>query len=228
MKGGTLIISLLIAASLALLTSVLVQEHHLTSMRREQQRLIGQLSGSAEPAPASAVEPEAPPSNQEPPVELLQLRNEVNRLNRRKLELAGAPAENDRLKQQLVASRTNAARGLPPGYIHKSRARMVGYATPEDTLQTFLWAMQNRNLTNVLETLTPEAVAQFNKPFAHSPPERIFEDSEALIGLGVLEREPLPDGSMRLKLQVIPGIPPISTTLRLIGDEWKMSWPPGE
>jgi hypothetical protein len=226
MKGGTLIISLLIAASLALLTSVLVQERHLASMRKEQQRMIAQLSGSAEPVPAvAAAEPAAGPSIQETPAELLQLRNEVNGLNRRKRELAAARAENDRLKQQLTTSHTNRA-GLAPGYIRKSEARMAGYQTPEATLQTFLWAMQNRNLTNLLETLTPEAALQINKPFAHSSPERIFEGSEALIGLGVVEREPLPDGSVRMKLQVIPDVPPITATLRLIGNEWKMSWPP--
>ena len=46
---------------------------------------------------------------------------------------------------------------LPPGYIRKSEARMVGYSTPDDTLQSFLWAIQNRDLTNVLQALAPDS-----------------------------------------------------------------------
>jgi len=226
MKGLTLVVVLLIAAGVALLAGVLVQERQLTTLRGEQLRLIGQLSGNSEPS-ASAIELTVRPSNREAPFELLQLRNELNRLNRRKAELAAMRVENERLNQQLAASRTNRG-GLPPGYLRKSEARMVGYQTPEATLQTFLWAMQSRNLTNFLETLTPESVAQINKPFAHRAPEQIFEGSEALIGFGVLERDPLPDGSMRLKLQIMPDLPPANVIFRLIGNEWKMTWPPRE
>jgi len=221
MKGLTLVVVLLIAAGVALLAGVLVQERQLTALRGEQQRLIGQLSGNSEPS-AAAIELTVRPSNREAPFELLQLRNELNRLNRRKAELAAMRVENERLKQQLAASRTNRG-GLPPGYLRKSEARMVGYQTPEAALQTFLWAMQNRNLTNFLETLTPESVA-----LAHRAPEQIFEGSEALIGLGVLERERLPDGSMRLRLQIMPDLPPANVLFRLIGNEWKMTWPPRE
>jgi hypothetical protein len=34
---------------------------------------------------------------------------------------------------------------------------MVGYNTPEDTLQSLLWAVQNRDLTNLLQAFTLNA-----------------------------------------------------------------------
>jgi hypothetical protein len=228
MKGGTFILSLLIVTSLGLLSGVIVQERQLGRLRSEQQRLIAQMSGGVESglAPATAA-PEERLASPEVPFELLQLRNEANRLARRKQELNAARGENERLKQQLATSRTNRG-GLPPGFLRKSEARMMGYQTPEATLQTFLWAMHGRNLTNLLETLTPEAVARINKPYAHRPPEEIFEGSEALVGLGVIESERMADGLMRLKLQLTPELPPANLTFRLIGNEWKMDWPPRE
>ena len=225
MKSGTVILTVLILMSLALLTCVFIQESHLSSLKLEQQRLLGHKPDEPEPA-APANEP-GQASEPEPSTELLQLRSEVNRLNRRKRELSLMPVENAHLKQRLAANRTNNT-AFPNGYIRKSQARMAGYQTPEATLQTFLWAMQNRNLKNFLDTLTPEAAAQITRTTGVRSAEEVFDGTEALIGLGVVDRQPLADGSMQFKLQFAPGIPPASVVFRLIGNDWKMSWPPRE
>ena len=47
---------------------------------------------------------------------------------------------------------------LPPGYVRKRDARLVGFNTPEDTLQSLLWAIQNHDLAKVLEAFTPDEV----------------------------------------------------------------------
>jgi len=225
MKSGTAVLTVLILMSLALLTCVFVQESHLSGLKLEQQRLLGQKPD--EPEPATATDEPGQGSKAEPSPELLQLRSEVNRLNRRKRELSLMPVENAHLKQRLAANRANSA-AFPNGYIRKNQARMAGYRTPEATLQTFLWAMQNRNLTNFLETLTPEAAAQITRPTSFRSAEEVFDGTEALIGLGVVDRQPLADGSIQLKLQFAPDIPPASVVFRLIGNDWKMSWPPRE
>jgi hypothetical protein len=87
------------------------------------------------------------------------LRGEVTRLKSRQRELAAARVENEQLRAQLAVKRTNAAAAtppLPPGYILKSKAQWKGFSTPEDTLQSFLWAVQNQDLTNLVQTMVPE------------------------------------------------------------------------
>ena len=101
---------------------------------------------------------------------MLRLRNEVHQLTGRQRELAGERDENERLHAQVAARATNApaADGLPPGYILRSKAQFLGYSTPEDTIQSVLWAMQNRDFTNLLQAMTPESAkklqAQVQRP----------------------------------------------------------------
>jgi len=84
---------------------------------------------------------------------LLRLRNEVSRLTGRKRELTGALTENESLRAQLARRATNspAGTGLPAGYIRKNQAKMAGYNTPEDTIQSLLWALNNRDFPNLLQ-----------------------------------------------------------------------------
>src|SRR5579862_6204710 len=83
--------------------------------------------------------------------ELLQLRGEIVRLELRKKELMSARSENERLKGQLASMSTTSTSELPPDYIRKSKAQDRGFATPQATLETFLWAVQNTNVEKVFQ-----------------------------------------------------------------------------
>ena len=148
MKGRALFSGFLVVVCLATLWGVWDQRSQLAGLRAEQQQAMAHLAARADgTAPAatadaggavSAARPAAPAATPE----LLRLRSEVTRLTERRRELQGVRAENERLRAQLASRTHNGLRGSqsPPGYIRKSEARMVGLNTPEDTLQTLLWA----------------------------------------------------------------------------------------
>ena len=109
-------------------------------------------------------------------------------------------------------------------HLGKSRARLVGYNSPEATLQSFLYAIRNRDLTNFFQAFTPEGVSQLKSQGLESPDrlENLFDDSQGLIGLSILEREQKQPDVIVANVQILPGLPPDKVFFRLINSQWKM------
>src|ERR1035438_4319523 len=177
MNRHILLVGLLAIVCLATLWGVWGQRSQLAGLKAEQQRLIAQQAartdGAASPGTAAAAEASAATTAPALVVtpELLRLRNEVTRLTERRHELAGARTENEQLRAQPASRSTNGAGGNqgPAGYVRKSEARMVGYNTPDDTLQSLLWALQNHDLTNVLQAFAPDIAAEIRARVGESP-----------------------------------------------------------
>ena len=225
MNRRTLIAAGLTLLSLALLCCAFVQRHKLTELRAEQQRSNAQqealrLSATAaapvQPANADGATGQASVSS-----ELLKLRAEVSRLTQRRDELAHLDAENQELKTRIAASVTN---GTSSGYIRKSQAKFVGYDSPEHTLQTFLWAIQNKDAARFLETLTPQVAQALRQDQQASgkPFETLFVGAEALVGFGILETRRVADDHYSVQVQIHPDVPPEEMSFFRIGGEWKM------
>ncbi len=153
--------------------------------------------------------------------ELLRLRSEVTRLEAQKRELRSATAENEKLKSQLAAPSTNATRGvpLPTGYIRKSEAKFTGYGSPQNTLQSFLWALQNKNGEQFAQTFTPQAAEQLKD---RNQLENMMKGSSELIGMAIVGERTLNDGSIEAKVEIAPGFPPQPLRFRNINGEWKL------
>jgi hypothetical protein len=158
------------------------------------------------------------------PPELLRLRNEVAALARQVRELDGAQQENDRLRGQLATSQTNSTspKFLPPGYIRRSQAQYAGYNSPEDTLQTLLWALESRSVTNLLQVFSPTIAERFSNDVARSGPDNFFRDAKALVGLGITERKQLPDGAIELMVEP-PGLPAENIRFEFLNGGWKIA-----
>jgi hypothetical protein len=226
MTSRTAFVSCLVVISAAAVWAVLAQQHELTSLRAEQQ-----LQTTTHPQPGeSSVSPPAdtanrPASNGGAPAELLRLRDDITKLTRQRDTLANVRAENERLRAQVAARGTNARSGaaLPPGYIRASEARMAGYRTPQDTIQSFLWAVRKHDVTNLLEALIPVSAQQFLQTHGAANGEEFFKQAEALPGLRVVSQKTLDDGSIEMQLEVIPGVPMETIRFQQIDGEWKMS-----
>ena len=213
---------ILTAVCLATLASALIQRQQLAGLRAEQQGLITQL-GTAQDAssPADRVTTSTTVSNSvtTPSLELLKLRSEVTRLTGRRRELAAARGENQHLRVQLAANRTNvsAANALPPGYLRRSEARFVGYNTPADTIQSLLWAVQNRDFTNLLAAFTPETARQMQQD------KDFFENVSIIPGMHIKSQQQMPDGSIELEVEIVPGEPlPGRMRFHQINGQWKL------
>ncbi len=236
MKGRALLGGVLVAVCLATLWGVWNQRAQVAELRAAQQQLAALVAAKADgpAAPVSAEAVDAASGTREPALvatpELLRLRSEVTRLTGRRRELASVRGEIERLRAQAAARGTNGPAGvqLPPGYIRKREARMVGYNTPEDTLQSLLWAMHNHDLTNVLQALTPEQAEQLRAHAGGSreSSEDFFRTTAGFVGMRVVKREQeANDGSITLELEVIPGMPGPRIKFHQINSQWKIAEP---
>lgn len=227
---------LVLVCLVATLWGVWDQRTQLASLRAEQQRLIAQMASRADrsASPGTAVVADARPAPPPPTLavtpELLRLRSEVTRLTERRRELAGARAENERLRAELAGRSTNGPAGfqLPPGYVRRSEARMVGYNTPDDTLQSLLWAIQNRDLTNALQAFAPERAENLRAKAGESPEsiEDFFSEAAGLVGVRIVGREQdASDGSITVQVEVVPGESGPRITFRQINGQWRIAGP---
>jgi hypothetical protein len=203
------------------------QRQQLKELRAEQQQLATQTE-AAKQAVLEASQNLQPAARQTgPPIELLELRGEVTRLKGRVRELAAARGEHEQLRAQFAAGSTNsvAAPTLPPGYMLKSRAQWKGLNTPEDTLQSFLWAAQNRDLTNLLQTMTPRTASEVWEDAQRGgrSMDDFFKEAGALPGMRIVGRTQEGADLVVLQVEIIPGMgKPELMRLRLINGEWKM------
>jgi hypothetical protein len=234
MNRRALLGGFLVVMCLATLWGVWGQRGQLAGLRAEQQKLVAQLAARADgaaslgkaEASAAGAETQAPALVATP--ELLRLRSEVTRLTERRRELASVRGENERLRSQVARWGTNGPAGvrLPPGYIRKSEARMVGYNTPENTLQSLLWAVQNHDLTNVLRAFTAESVEHFLAQAARSNRsiEDFFRDSAALPGMAIVDRrQDTNDGLIELEVEWVPGMPHVEIPFQQTNGQWKIA-----
>ena len=228
--------SFLVIVCLAILWGVSGQRSQLAGLRAEQQRLLAQLamraddSTSAGTAEAGGAGSGTPRQTLLVTPDLLRLRNEVTRLTQRRRELASERAENERLRAQVASRGTNGPGGfqLPPGYVRKSEARMMGYNTPDDTLQTLLWATRNHDWTNVLQAFAPERAKELRGEFGESGQsiERVLDNAAGFFGMRIVERKPGgKDGSSIVaEVEVVPGVPGPTVGFRQINGQWKIEW----
>lgn len=221
-------------ACLATLICLLVQGRQLATLRAEEQDLVSKsrlAEATSRRSPMAAPTPETSELRvaASPSFELLRLRSEVNRLRTRRYDLFSVTNENVQLRAQLRdrATNTPTATALPPGYILRSQAQYAGCNTPEATMQSFLWALQNRDFNILLQTLTPESIPKMESQVRQggNSTNEFFNQAAVLAGMAILERRQLPDGSIMAKVQIVPGIPPEKIRFQPIGGQWKIQFP---
>ena len=215
------IIGSLAAIGLVSLAAVIAQYRQVATLRAEREQLaavqppVNSNSAAGDDAAHSYASATAPMA------ELLELRGKVTRLMAQKRELEGARLENERLRTELANRATNVSTAIPPGYIRASQAQWVGLNTPENTLQSFLFALRNRDLTHLLQTLTPKS-AQRIAPHA----EAFLQDAAQLPGMQIVTQISDPDGSLRVRVEFMPGREPHEwMTLLLVDGQWRIELP---
>jgi len=199
---------------------VIHQHKTVAALRAEQETRLNQISKTPTVGTAVVAAPAAQSLN--PPSDLIQLRAEFASLTRRRRELEPVRAENESLRAKL-AQAVNGAPGAGAGadganYIRKNQARMAGYNTPEDTIQTVMWAMNNHDTNALLEAFDPQMVPQITKEFERNG----FDGAEALVRVKIVSRQTLPDGRVQLSIQSDAAPDPEPVTFSLIGGKWRI------
>jgi hypothetical protein len=222
--------SVIIIGSVALcgvaVCALLAQGRQLSNLREEQKRLESARLATNGP-PAETIVTPTPTS--EVPRELLQLRAEVARLSQQQRELAGARRENEKLRSQLENSRTNNAPGKAAGagYIKMAQVKWLGCNTPEDTLQSAFWAMQNRDVARFLETIRPDAAKGIAETLRNDPQSagQFFKDKQLPPVFRIVGRQQNDEEFIDLQVEITPDIPTQDITFRRVGGQWKLEYP---
>ena len=212
-----------LALSIVAIAAVLVQHGQLKTLREEENRISAQTSQPGQhlkTVPADETVQSARPSP-----ELLELRSKVTQLTQRKQQMESIRSENEHLRSQLAARTDSAGQPvLPPGYIRKSQAQWVGLSTPEKTMQSFLWALQNHDLTHLSQTLDPKVAEQLMSDATNAPQHGIWEGASAIPGMRLVNQQRAPDGSIRAQMELIPGQPLDWFRFEQISGEWKIDF----
>jgi hypothetical protein len=219
MSGRSAIILVSAVLCGAALWGVLAQGRQLSGLRAQQQHL--EAVNPATNAPATEI------ATPEVPRELLQLRAEVARLSQQQRELASARPENERLRLQLENRRTNsaAANSLGAGYVRMSEVKWRGYNTPEDTLQSAFWAIQNHDLGKYLETIRPDVSKEIGDRLRNrsGSADEFFQNYHLPPIFKIAGRHQDDDQeTLQLQIEIAPDIPPQGIFFRRVGGQWKL------
>jgi hypothetical protein len=228
MKRFTVILAIL---SLLGTGSVLWQRHALSDLRASK-RTVGFQSPDAaiDSKQFAALESEVAALKNETK-DLARLRNEVGQLRTKQNELVNARAENERL---LDAKRTGATlpREVPPGFISREQLRNAGYETPENTVQTFFWAMREGSYEIAMQSFAPE-----NRDRAYfenlSPENRAKEANnfkreisqpmmQQFNDYSVARREDISEDVVVLHVRSSVSTNTLQHRLKRVGQEWKL------
>ena len=223
--------SLTITVSTAMLLLLIIvagaQNHRASTLRTEQLALLtpsNQTPPATEPDAVSTTRESdstaAPASS-----ELLHLRSQVGQLMQRRRELQSDRAENERLRGLVATRNASATNGLPADYIRRKEARWMGQNTPENTLESFLWAIQNRSITNIESLLTPRSAAQFIQMIA-AQGDAFFNEASMLPGMRIASQKRQPDGSIEATIEILPGQSNSDgpLTFRMIDGQWRLEF----
>ena len=223
-----IMLSLCFAVGVTMMVAVFLRQNRLATLKAEQAHVLARLTDPAEMSlPDAPANPQnVKQSSHSPSIELLRLRAEVTRLGNRKRELANARVENERLRIQLATRGKNVpgAVALPAGYIRKSEARFVGYNTPEETIQTMLWAIQNRDSVSFLQAFDPkQAKALSARMQTRLSAEEFFKQADSWPGIQVVGKEAGTDGEVVLIVELMPdNESPMRIRFKQFGGQWKM------
>ncbi len=225
----TLVIVLSIGVCVAMIVAVMKQRGQLAAVRAERTQLLARLAAPVEVpmSVALASDQSGARNSHSPSMELLKLRAEVSRLGNRKRELGNVRSESERLQGQKSPRGTNVSGAfvLPAGYIKKSEAKFVGYNSPEETIQSFLWAIQNKDAAKFLEALSPDQAKQLEARMqSRESIEAFFNEAGSLPGMNILGKEAGENGEVVLTVEIMPGDEPKpKIPFKQIAGQWKMA-----
>jgi hypothetical protein len=225
---------LLIAVIIAALAAAVVTQTLRVSRLNAQNDALRQQLQTAEARAAEAsnrpVQATVPATSEEDRSELLRLRNQAAQLKQATNELQKLRAQ----VQQLQAASQPAATAPAPnpntpaatGPVPRESWAFAGYATPEATLQSAIFAMSQGDYQTFLGAMTPEEAARMQQSSQGKTPEQIAEEGRRetarIKSFQVLGREDLAPDRVMLQVYADGGDSKVQRVMmQKIGEEWK-------
>jgi cell division protein FtsB len=167
--------------------------------------------------------------------ELLRLRGEVGRLREQNKDLENLREENRRFRAVLAAMRNSpgtaaATEAASLDYLPKSSWTFVGYATPEASLQSGLWAANSGDVKTFFTSITGEMQATVQNDLeGKSETEartKVMDEVAKIKSCRIVNREVLSDEEVVLTVSIEEGEQAATTsklTMKRAANEWKLS-----
>ena len=162
--------------------------------------------------------------------DLPKLRNEVRKLREEKRELEKLQTENERLAAALKAAPRTSAPPLSEaeGFVLKEKWTRAGFATPEATVQSFFWAVANKDIAALAECAGGEFRKIMEKEMQRSIAEGKsiedqFEPLAKMQGFRIAEKKQISDDKVELSIQAAAGGRAMPMRLQLVNGEWKFA-----
>jgi myosin heavy subunit len=235
-------LALISLVTIALVLPLAIQRQACLKLRAENQSLQKRLDELALLAAenerlsnALAQARSSAPQEKKQTAELLRLRNEVAQLRQQTNAAAKVREENRRLQTSLSQARQNSSPSPQPqeptplADFPKDSWTFAGYATPDATYQTVLWAQLKADKDSFLQSLTPEKRQQVEFMLEKARQQGISEaqlkaQNDAFLnqttGFQILERQVLTADEVRLTVSIAGRR--IHPVLKKIGGEWKI------
>jgi len=209
---------------------------------RQENEALRQAETAAQRAVASGQAGQHATRNEE----LERLRTEageVHKLRSEVSQLRAAARDADRLRtenQQLRASNQqlqSAPRAVAPAapavaaqeaYYPKENWAFAGFATPEATLQSAIWAMREGDTKTFLASVTPEERERMEKESAGKSEAEVSANArkgvDKLSAVRILERKTISDDEVLLSVYAEGGEDKVQKiSMKRYGTEWKLA-----
>jgi hypothetical protein len=160
--------------------------------------------------------------------DLPRLRNEVRQLRQQKPELERLKGENAQLAAQVASGANRPKLAQMEGYVAKEKWTQAGFATPEATVQSFFWAVANKDVGALAECMAGDARKSMEQEIQRSIAkgkqfEEQFEPFTKMQGFRIAEQKQLSDDKIELSVQAAAGGHAMPMRLQLIDGQWKLS-----
>jgi hypothetical protein len=229
--------ALIALLAMALAAGIVVQSMRVSKLKAQNEALrkqVAELQAQADQLSSQASRPAAPVTTDEDRSELLRLRNQAaqlkqvtNELQRLRTQVQQLQAANQQIRATPAAAApapdTNAAAATGP--VPRESWAFAGYATPEATLQSAVFAMSQGDYQTFLASMSPEEAARMQKSFEGKTPEQIAEEGRRetakASSFQILGKQELAPDRVMLNVYVAGEDRPQRIMMQKIGEEWK-------
>jgi len=155
--------------------------------------------------------------------DLPKLRNEARQLRRKLDELNALKAENERLRAQQAAIASGKMTTVhPPGFVGRNQLFDAGLGTPEDALQTTIWAWSQGNFDRMLQCMTSDGTKDFKQELEKNRDE-MAKLGAALPGYRIVETNAASADEVIFKVELMSDEEGTPMHVRRVGNEWKVA-----
>ena len=157
--------------------------------------------------------------------DLLKLRGEIVQLRDAKAQFEKVSAENQRLQSLAkTAAKSDSKPSMQPVTVRIDMLFNRGQATPEDAIQTFYWAVRDRNSDMLSHCVTSKSWNNF-RGYAN-PDDWLRRNFDNYVSIEIVARRDLDATTVQLGVQLNqannPSTQKIIVTLALQGNEWRV------